>query len=99
MKKVKTKDINIAILRIEGTNCEQESYDAFRRLGAKPEFVHLKQLLHIDCDKDVIEHSCEKTDEQRQIQLIDVEYFKDGKALDDKANFCEHCKQVFIFKS
>ena len=52
MKKVKTKDINIAILRIEGTNCEQESYDAFKRLGAKPEFVHLKQLLHIDCNKD-----------------------------------------------
>lgn len=49
---VNTKDINIAILRIEGTNCEQESYDAFKRLGAKPEFVHLKQLLHIDCNKD-----------------------------------------------
>jgi len=49
---VKKKDIKIAILRIEGTNCEQESYDAFKRLGAKPEFVHLKQLLHIDCNKD-----------------------------------------------
>lgn len=46
------KDIKIAILRIEGTNCEQESYDAFKRLGAKPEFVHLKQLLHIDCDEN-----------------------------------------------
>jgi len=49
---VKTHDIKIAILRIEGTNCEQESYDAFKRLGAKPEFVHLKQLLNIDCTKD-----------------------------------------------
>jgi len=49
---VKVKDTNIAILRIEGTNCEQESFDAFKRLGAKPEFVHLKQLLHIDCDKN-----------------------------------------------
>jgi len=49
---VKIKDIKIAILRIEGTNCEQESYDAFKRLGAKPDFVHLKQLLHIDCDKN-----------------------------------------------
>ena len=49
---MKIKDIKIAILRIEGTNCEQESYDAFKRLGAKPEFVHLKQLLHIDCDKN-----------------------------------------------
>jgi len=49
---VKTKDIKIAVLRIEGTNCEQESFDAFKRLGASPEFVHLKQLLHIDCNKD-----------------------------------------------
>jgi len=39
-------------LRIEGTNCEQESYDSFKRLGADPEFVHLKQLLNIDCNKD-----------------------------------------------
>ena len=50
--KVKLKDVNVGILRIEGTNCEQESYDAFKRLGAKPEFVHLKQLLKIDCTKD-----------------------------------------------
>ena len=51
-EKVKIKDIKIAILRIEGTNCEQESYDAFKRLGAKPELVHLKQLLNIDCNTD-----------------------------------------------
>jgi phosphoribosylformylglycinamidine synthase len=49
---LKTKDVKIAIIRIEGTNCEQESYDAFKRLGANPEFVHLKQLLNIDCNKD-----------------------------------------------
>jgi phosphoribosylformylglycinamidine synthase I len=49
---VKQRNIKIAILRIEGTNCEQESYDAFKQLGAKPEFVHLKQLLNIDCNKD-----------------------------------------------
>jgi len=52
VKKLKTKDIKIAILRIEGTNCEQESFDAFKRLETTPEFVHLKQLLHIDCDKN-----------------------------------------------
>jgi phosphoribosylformylglycinamidine synthase len=52
VKTVKTNDIKIAVLRIEGTNCEQESYDAFKRLGTQPEFVHLKQLLHIDCSKD-----------------------------------------------
>lgn len=49
---MKKENIRIAILRIEGTNCEQESFDAFKRLGAKPEFVHLKQLLNIDCSKD-----------------------------------------------
>ena len=49
---MKKENIKIAILRIEGTNCEQESFDSFKRLGADPEFVHLKQLLHIDCNKD-----------------------------------------------
>ena len=49
---MKNGDIRVAILRIEGTNCEQESFDAFRRLGTRPEFVHLKQLLNIDCDKN-----------------------------------------------
>ena len=49
---MKKEDINIAIIRIEGTNCEQESYDSFKRLGGNPEFVHLKQLLGIDCNKD-----------------------------------------------
>jgi phosphoribosylformylglycinamidine synthase len=49
---VKLKDIRIGVLRIEGTNCEQESYDSFKRLGTNPEFVHLKQLLDMDCNKD-----------------------------------------------
>ncbi len=49
---VKRTDIRVGILRIEGTNCEQESFDAFNRLGTNPEFVHLKQLLHVDCSKD-----------------------------------------------
>ena len=49
---MKIEDVKIAVLRIEGTNCEQESLDAFKRLGASPEFVHLKQLLNIDCNKD-----------------------------------------------
>ena len=51
-KTLKKEDIKVAILRIEGTNCEQESYDAFESLGTNPEFVHLKQILHIDCNKD-----------------------------------------------
>ena len=49
---MKKEDIRIAVLRIEGTNCEQESLDAFKNLNSKPEFVHLKQLLHIDCNED-----------------------------------------------
>jgi phosphoribosylformylglycinamidine synthase I len=59
---VKISDIRVAILRIEGTNCEQESYDAFKRLGTNPEMVHLKQLLHIDCNnsekRDVFDYQC-----------------------------------------
>ncbi len=59
---MKKEDIRIAVLRIEGTNCEQESLDAFKRLGSKPEFVHLKQLLHIDCNKneerDIFDFQC-----------------------------------------
>ncbi len=42
------EDINVAVLRIEGTNCEEESYLAFSRLGANAEKVHIKQLLGQD---------------------------------------------------
>ena len=49
---MKRNDINVGVIRIEGTNCEQESYDAFKRLGVNVEFVHLKQLLGIDSNKD-----------------------------------------------
>ncbi len=45
---MKTQDIRVAILRIEGTNCEDETARALSRLGAKPEIIHLKQLLGID---------------------------------------------------
>ncbi len=42
---MKRENIKVAILRIEGTNCEEESYLAFKRLGADAEKIHLKQLL------------------------------------------------------
>jgi len=62
VKKVKIKDIKVGVLRIEGTNCEQESFDAFKRLGASPEFLHLKQLLNMDCNRDerrdVFQYQC-----------------------------------------
>ncbi|HET6404465.1 MAG TPA: phosphoribosylformylglycinamidine synthase subunit PurQ, partial [Candidatus Thermoplasmatota archaeon] len=45
---VHKSDIRVAVLRIEGTNNEQEMYDAFEALGAKPELVHLNQLVKKD---------------------------------------------------
>ena len=59
---MKREDIRIAILRIEGTNCEEETFRAFARLGVNPEYVHLKQLLGIDCRKnerrDIFDFHC-----------------------------------------
>ncbi len=49
---MKVSDAKICILRIEGTNCEEESYQCFKRLGAKPEKVHLKQLTGTDITSD-----------------------------------------------
>ena len=37
-------DVKVCVLRIEGTNCEDETYEAFKMLGSSPEKVHLKQL-------------------------------------------------------
>jgi len=45
---LKASKIRVCVLRIEGTNCEEESYQSFRRLGTKPEKVHLKQLVGMD---------------------------------------------------
>lgn len=49
---VRVEDIKVCILRIEGTNCEQETFNSFKRLGASPEMVHLKQLTSSDIRKD-----------------------------------------------
>jgi len=38
------EDVRVAVLRMEGTNCEEESARVFTELGASAEFVHLKQL-------------------------------------------------------
>ncbi len=45
---MKRSDIRVGVLRIEGTNSEEESAAAFRRLGCQSEIVHLKQLLRQD---------------------------------------------------
>ncbi len=45
---MKASKVRVCVLRIEGTNCEEESFQAFRRLGTVPEKVHLKQLTGTD---------------------------------------------------
>ncbi len=45
---MKASKIRVCVLRIEGTNCEEESFQAFRRLGTNPEKIHLKQLVGMD---------------------------------------------------
>ncbi len=45
---MKREDVRVAILRIEGTNNEQEMLEAYHELGAKPELVHLNQLVRND---------------------------------------------------
>lgn len=39
------EEIKACVLRIEGTNCEQETHDCVKRLGSQAEIVHLKQLI------------------------------------------------------
>ncbi|MDH7509142.1 MAG: phosphoribosylformylglycinamidine synthase subunit PurQ [Methanomassiliicoccales archaeon] len=41
---MRAEDVKVCILRIEGTNCEDETCAAFRFVGTSPEIVHLKQL-------------------------------------------------------
>ncbi len=41
---MKRSSIRVAVVYIEGTNCEDESVAYFRHLGAQAEKVHLKQL-------------------------------------------------------
>ncbi len=38
------EEIKIAILQMEGTNCEEESFYAFKELGVNPEYVHIKKI-------------------------------------------------------
>jgi len=49
---MKASQVKVCVLRIEGTNCEEEMFLSFKRLGAKPEKVHLKQLTGTDVSQD-----------------------------------------------
>jgi len=60
-------DIRVGVLRIEGTNCEDESALAFSSLGCQTEKVHLKQLLG-----EVEKSEC------RNIMDYDALYFPGG---------------------
>ena len=42
---MKAEDVKVCVVRIEGTNCEDEMAYAFQSVGAQAEKVHLKQLL------------------------------------------------------
>ncbi|MCQ2052902.1 MAG: phosphoribosylformylglycinamidine synthase subunit PurQ [archaeon] len=42
---MKNEDVKVCVLRIEGTSCEDDMYQAFKMVGASPEKVHLKQLI------------------------------------------------------
>ena len=41
---MKREDVRVAVLLLEGTNCEEESVRSFRFLGAQAEKIHLKQF-------------------------------------------------------
>lgn len=41
---MKRREVRVAVLRMEGTNCEEEMARAWRGAGALAEFVHLKEL-------------------------------------------------------
>jgi phosphoribosylformylglycinamidine synthase len=45
---MKRSDMRVAIVRMEGTNCEQELYDSFSMLGTKPEFLHLNDFKNLE---------------------------------------------------
>jgi hypothetical protein len=53
---------------------------------------------YIDCDTEVVEHHCEKSGETKKFKLVEVEYFKDAGIRTGKANFCDQCNQVFVYK-
>ena len=60
-------EINVGVIRIEGTNCEEESAAAFSSLGCNVEKVHLKQLVG-----DVAKSNC------RNLMDYDALYFPGG---------------------
>ena len=56
------EEIKVAVLRIEGTNCEDETVEAFRTLGVQAEAVHLKQfysdMIKESDSRNIWDYSC-----------------------------------------
>ncbi len=56
------EDIRVAVIRIEGTNCEDETVEAFRSLGVFCETVHLKQfysdMIRIEDQRSIFDYNC-----------------------------------------
>jgi phosphoribosylformylglycinamidine synthase subunit PurQ / glutaminase len=48
---VRRGEVRVALLSIEGTNCDDELFVALKALGARPEIVHLKQLEQRDVER------------------------------------------------
>ncbi len=55
-------EIKVAVLRIEGTNCEDETVRAFRELGVDCEAVHLKQfysdMIRDEDQRNISDYNC-----------------------------------------
>jgi phosphoribosylformylglycinamidine synthase I len=70
---VARRDLRIALLSIEGTNCDEELRVAFDVLGAKPEVVSLKQFQGRDVDAE----------ERRRLADYDALFFPGGFSAGD----------------
>ncbi|MCS7144517.1 MAG: phosphoribosylformylglycinamidine synthase subunit PurQ [Archaeoglobaceae archaeon] len=55
-------EIKVAVLRIEGTNCEEETANAFRNFGIQAELVHLKQfysdMIRYEEQRSIFDYHC-----------------------------------------
>jgi len=67
------RDLRIAIVSIEGTNCDQELLVACAKLGARPEIVELKQFEGRDVDPS----------ERRRLADFDAVFFPGGFSAGD----------------
>ncbi|MEM4472217.1 MAG: phosphoribosylformylglycinamidine synthase subunit PurQ [Archaeoglobaceae archaeon] len=56
------EEIRVAIIRIEGTNCEEETALAFKSLGVEAEIVHLKQfysdMIRFEDQRSIFDYNC-----------------------------------------